>query len=94
MRAATRLFSGKMNEQWECEDEDVYREIIYTSFKSLNGPTHSHLGGILSLIMINDEAETAFYHLLMMMSPRLLMSMAELMSYTLASLFQGTEPDV
>ena len=57
------------------------------------GP-HSHLGGILSLLMINDEAETAFYHLLMMMSPRLLMSMAELMSYTLASLFKGTEPDV
>ena len=41
MRAATRLFSEKMNEQWECEDEDVYREIIYTSFKSLNGPTLS-----------------------------------------------------
>ena len=94
MRAATRLFSGKMNEQWECEDEDVYREIIYTSFKSLNGPTHSHLGGILSPLMINDGAESAFYHLMMMMGPRLLMSMAAMMSYTLASLFQGTEPDV
>ena len=44
--------------------------------------------------MINDGAESAFYHLMMMMGPRLLMSMAALMSYTLASLFQGTEPDV
>ena len=57
------------------------------------GP-HTHLGGILSPHMINDGAESAFYHLVMMMSPRLLMSMAALMSYTLASLFQGTEPDV
>ena len=28
-----------MNEHRECEDEDVYREIIYTAFKTLNGPT-------------------------------------------------------